>query len=79
MFFIKTKNNKNMKLVGYLTLIFVKLMYRSGSMEAVSILSEFSRCLSEISREILLFLYFITEKSCSQSCVLPKSDDVNKV
>jgi len=29
--------------------------------------------------EILLFLYFILQNSCSQMSLLPKSDDVNKV
>lgn len=55
------KSNKSMKIVGYLTLFFVKLMHWSGIVEVVTILSELSRCLLEISHEILLFPYFILE------------------
>lgn len=56
----------------------MKLMRWSGLMEVVAIRSELSRCLSEVFDEILLFLCFILENSCSQMYVLPKRDDVNK-
>jgi len=46
-----------------------------GLMEVASILNELSRCLSEIFDEILLFLHFILENSCSEMYALPKSDD----
>jgi len=42
-------------------------------------ISELSRCLSETSDDILLFLFFIFENSCSQMYVLPSNDDMNKV
>ena len=48
-------------------------------MSVAAILSEFSKCSSEIFDEIVVFLCFILENSCSQMYVLPKSNDVNKV
>jgi len=60
-------------------LVFMKLVQQFGSVEVVVILSEFSRCSSEIFGAILFFLFFIFEYNCSQMYVLPKSDDMNKV
>jgi len=57
-------------------LAFVKLTHQSFSMEVVAILSKSSRCLSRIFDDILLFLYFILENSCSQKYLLPKSNDM---
>ena len=47
-------------------------------MTVVGILSEASKCSSEIFDEIFLFLYFILDNNCSQMYVLPKTDDMNK-
>jgi len=47
--------------------------------EVVGIPSEFSRRSTEIFDEIFLFLCCIIESSCSQMCVLTRSDDMNKV
>jgi len=52
-------NNRNIELSGMVDLVFVKLMHQSDSVAVLVILSEFSRCSSEIFDEILLFLYFI--------------------
>ena len=60
-------------------LALAKLKELSGSVTVASVLSEFSRCLSEISDEILFFLCFILENSCSQMYMMPKSDDMSKV
>lgn len=48
-------------------------------MAVVAVLSEFSRCSSEIFAVSLLFLYFILDNSCLQMYVLPKISDVNEV
>jgi len=69
---------KSMKLVGYLTLFFVKLIHQSCLTAVITILSEFSSCSSEIFDEILLFPYFIVD-NCLQIYALPKSTDMNKV
>lgn len=58
---------------------FVKLMHQPGSMAAVAILSELSRCASEIFYEIILFLCFTLENNCSQMRVLLKHNNTNKV
>mgnify|MGYP001855700617 CR=1 FL=1 len=55
-----------------------KKMCHHGLMAVIAALSELSRCSSEIFDEILLFLYF-TVDSCSQMCILPKSNDLNEV
>ena len=47
-------------------------MHQSGLMAEAAVLSELSRCSSEIVDEILL-LCFILEDSCSQMCILPKA------
>jgi len=60
-------------------LVFVQLMARPGSTAVLAILSEVSRCSSEISDEILLFLPFILGNGCSQTSAAPKSEDMNKV
>ncbi|XP_021568659.1 60S ribosomal export protein NMD3 isoform X4 [Carlito syrichta] len=52
---------------------------QDATVEVVAILCEFSRCSSEMFAPILFFVCFITENSCSQMCVLPKSDVMNKV
>ena len=67
------------KTKGMLGRVFVKLMHQAGSVAVAAILSELSRCSSEILDEILLFMYFILDKYCSQMYILPKSDDMNKV
>jgi len=56
--------------MGIFDLVLVKLV--------LAILSEFSRWSSEIFEEILLFLCFILESSCSQLYILPESNDMNK-
>lgn len=55
---------------------FVELMHQCSSVEAVPILSELSRCLSQIFDAILL--YVILENSCSQLYVLTKNDDISR-
>ena len=57
----------------------MKLEKRDGLMAVVAIPSEFSRCLSEIFDEVLLFLCFILDNDFSQMYVLPKSNDMNKI
>ena len=66
-FFIKTffKVQKH-KTSGISVLAFVKLMHHSDLMEVAAVLSEFSRCWSDIFDEILLFLCFNLENSCPQ-------------
>ena len=56
----------------------VKLAHQSGLMAVVAILSEFSRCSSEIFDEILLFLSFILENINSEIYVMPKRNVMNK-
>ena len=75
----KKREQQKHKTSGIFDLIFVKLMHQSGLMVVVAILSELSRYSSEIFDESLLFLCFILDSKCSQMCILPKSDDTNKV
>jgi len=72
------KEQLNHKTSEMLDHIFMKSMHQTGSMAVVAI-SELSRCLSETSDDILLFLFFIFENSCSQMYVLPSNNDMNKV
>ena len=60
-------------------LALAKLKELSGSVTVASVLSEFSRCLSEISDEILFFLCFILENICLQMYMVPESDGMNEV
>jgi len=39
-------------------------MHQPALMEVAAVLSEFSRCLSEVFKAILLFLYLILEYTC---------------
>jgi len=47
-------------------------------MAVVAILSELSRCSIEVFDEILLFLCYILENSCSHMYILPKSNDIRR-
>ena len=58
--------------------VFAKLVHHPGSVAVAAILSELSRCSSEIFDGVLFFLFFILDNNCSQMYVLPKSDDMNK-
>lgn len=57
---------KKHKTSGIFVLVFVKLLHHYDLMEVAAILSEFSRCSSDIFDEVLLFLCFSLENSCSQ-------------
>lgn len=78
-FKINLKMQQKSKTSDILGLVFAKLMHQYASVDVVAILSEFSRHSSDISDEILLFLYFILENSCSCMFVLLKSYDMNKI
>ncbi|MEQ5385700.1 hypothetical protein [Providencia alcalifaciens] len=56
----------------------MKLTHQSGLMALVAILSGLSGCSVEIFDEILLYLCFIIQNSCSQVDVLQESNDTNK-
>ena len=74
------ENNKNVKLVGCLTLFFVKQMHLGCLMAVVAVHWRWTaRCSSEIFDETFLFLCFILHNNCPQMYVLPKSDEINKV
>jgi len=47
---------------------FLKLMHQSGLMDVAAILSELSRCSSEIFDEVLLFPCFILENLFTNVC-----------
>jgi len=67
------KQKNNHKTTGIHDLVFVKLMHQSDSRVMSAILSEFSKCSSEIFYLILLFLCFILENCCSQMYILPEA------
>ena len=80
-FLVKCKKSEQQKHVtGWIfDLVFEKLTHKCSLIAAVAVLSELSRCSSEISHEILLFLCFILENDCSQMHAMPMNEDTNKV
>lgn len=51
----------------------------TGLTAVVAMLSEFSRSWADIVDDVVLFLSFILENSCSQVHILPRSCDMSKI
>ena len=62
------RGQQNHKTSGMFDLDFLKLMHQSGLMDVAAILSELSRCSSEIFDEVLLFPCFILENLFTNVC-----------
>jgi len=77
-FLLKKEGNKNKKSMGYMTLFLwhycITLVWWEWLLFSVGF-----QDIHQIFEEILLFLYFILENSCSQMCTVSNSGDTNKM
>ena len=73
-FLLKQDKQQKHKTSGMFDLVFMKLMPQAGLIKVVAIHYGVLKVLiRNFFNEILLFLCFILDSSCSQMCILPKA------